>query len=94
MNESAIQAAVVKKLRDAGWFVKVTSQDKAVRRQSAGLPDVLAWRGNHSLLIECKTPGGKLRCSQIEFRININPHEGLNLRYLIISDPDQVEVWK
>lgn len=91
-TESEVQAAVVEKLRAAGWLVRVLSQDKSVRRQAAGLPDVLAFHGNCTLLIECKGPGGKLRESQQRFEASIRPHEGPNLRYVVIYDAMQIEL--
>jgi Holliday junction resolvase len=91
MKESQVQHETVKRLKSAGWFVLVTSQDKATRKHVAGLPDLLAFRNNHTLLIECKGDGGKPRQSQVEFRVNIRPHEGENLHYVIVWHPDDLD---
>ncbi len=34
---------------------------------SDGVPDVIAFKGNKALLIECKAPGGRVRASQKVF---------------------------
>ena len=93
MAESEIQAAAVKRLRDAGWFVFVTSQDKSTRRQLAGSPDVHAYRDDHALLIECKALRGKMRTSQTRFLADITPHCGPHLHYLVLRHPQQVDEW-
>lgn len=86
-SESEIQEACVKLLESDGWFVCITSQDRATRRHVKGLPDLIAAKHDHTLYIECKAPGRKLRKSQEEFRDNILPHTGPHLQYWVIDDP-------
>jgi len=93
LTESVVQRRSVKMLRDAGWYVHITAQDKATRKHVAGLPDAIAFRDNHTLLIEFKGHNGAPRQSQIDFRLAVNKHEGPNLRYLLVFHPSQLRAW-
>jgi len=86
VKESDVQAACVELLETIGFEVLATSQDRAMRRHVKGLTDLIAWRHNVTLFIECKRPGGKLRKSQKEFRDRMLPHIGLNLHWWLIDD--------
>jgi hypothetical protein len=90
ISESDVQAACVALLESIGFDVHVTSQDRATRRHVKGLTDLIAWRNNVTLFIECKRPGGKLRKSQEEFRDKILPHVGPNLHYFVIDDVEKL----
>lgn len=92
-SESEIQRLVVEALRVAGWEVMVTSQDRAMRWQSRGLVDVIAWKHNHSLLIECKTAKGKLNDAQKRFKVRLAPHEGPHLRRITVRHPAMIDEW-
>ena len=83
MLESTIQAQIVAYLRAAGWYVRTFSQDRAVRRQMAGFPDVVAFRFGTTLLVEVKAPGGKRRQAQREFAVDLMPHLADTLRYVV-----------
>ena len=90
VKESDVQHACVELLEACSWEVIVTSQDRATRRHVQGLTDLIAWRDNVTLFIECKRPGGKLRHSQKRFRDRILPHAGPNLHYLVVDDVDSL----
>lgn len=92
-TEAEIQAEVVCRLRGAGWFVTVTAQDRSTRRQVAGLPDLIAVRGDRALFVECKRPGGRLRASQRRFLDEIRPHCGDHVQYAVMWQPAHVEAW-
>lgn len=79
--ESAIQRDVSTALIKLGWLVvRINSgaynqEDKRYIRfytimntgKSSGLPDLMAMKNGRTLLLEVKTPKGRLRASQIEF---------------------------
>jgi len=90
VKESELVAELVRRLRGAGWFTVVLAQDIRTRRQLAGLPDIMAWRNDTTLLIEAKGEGGQLRESQIEFMRRIREHEGLHLYYLVVHHPFEI----
>jgi len=92
-SESDVQRQVVEALEAAGWEVLITSQDRSTRGQSRGLPDLLCWKHNHSLLIECKSVRGRLRGSQRRFKERIAPHEGPHLRYIVVKHVAMIEEW-
>ena len=92
-SESDIQRQIVEALRVAGWEVMVTSQDRAMRWQSRGLVDVMAWMRDHTLLIECKTRTGKLNDAQKLFKSRLAPHEGPHLRRITVRHPAMVDEW-
>lgn len=81
-RESHLQAHIVKRLRDAGWQVIVTSQDRRTRKQLRHIPDLIAFRDNTTLLIECKRVGGRLSDGQREFEDEVLCHTGKNLIYV------------
>lgn len=91
MTESAIQANIVKWLRERGWFVLVTSSNRKMPRQMRGLPDVLAWKGNVFLMVECKSPGCERRDSQVSFWEHVYPHLGPNVIYVLADAPIHVQ---
>jgi len=92
-SESDVQRQVVEALEAAGWEVLITSQDRSTRGQSRGLPDLLCWKHNHTLYVECKSVRGRLRGSQRRFKERIAPHEGPHLRYIVVKHPDMIEEW-
>ena len=89
--ERQVQREIVKRLRAAGWVVAVNSQPDKVRKQLRGLPDLLAWRADVSLLIECKSAAGELNEAQADFMERINPHAGPHLIYLVARYPADVD---
>ena len=92
-SESDVQRQVVEALEVAGWEVLITSQDRPTRQQSRGLPDLLCWKHDHTLLIECKSARGRPRGSQRKFGATIAPHEGPHLRYIVVRHPDMIDEW-
>lgn len=92
-KEADLVRAVVERLRASGWLVVVTAQDRSTRRQSSGLPDVLAFRADVCLLLECKTPTGKLRPSQIEFGAQVQPHTGDHVVHRVVRWESDVSEW-
>lgn len=88
-SERNIQQAIVARLRWHGWMVRELSQPRAVARDLVGMPDVIAWKAGHTLLIECKRPGGRVRPSQAQFAAEIEPHKRLTLVRLFAYDVDE-----
>ena len=93
LAESEIQRQVVEALEAAGWEVLVTAQDRATRKQSRGLPDLLCWKHDHTLYVECKKTRGRLSESQCRFAYRITGHEGPHLRYIVIRHPAMIDEW-
>ncbi|QHJ82705.1 MAG: hypothetical protein [Caudoviricetes sp.] len=58
-HEGPVQAALIKGLESAGWWVQ-----KVVGQSRSGLPDVVAAKDGRVIWIEVKRDGGKLRPSQ------------------------------
>ena len=85
-TESQIVTNCAEYLRRSGWFVTVHAQDRSVRRQQAGWPDISAFRHGTTLLVECKTRTGKLRDAQERFHDQILPHIGPYLWYILARD--------
>lgn len=92
-KEAGLVRAVAERLRAAGWLVIVTAQDHSTRRQLSGLPDVLAFRDDCALLLECKTPTGKLRPSQLGFWEQIRPHCGAHVVHRVVRWERDVDEW-
>ena len=92
-TEAEVLREVDERLRAAGWFVVVTSQDKSTRRQMAGLPDRIAFRNGVTLLIEGKSPRGQLRKAQRAFAEAVRPHLGPHLHYEVVRHPAQIELY-
>lgn len=92
-SEAEIQREVVKRLRAAGWFVRVFAQSRRTQKQLAGWPDVVAFRRDVLLLLECKRPTKKLEPEQVKFRIAVNPHLGRHLIYRVVRYPEDVAEW-
>lgn len=92
-KEADLVRIVAERLRNAGWFVIVTAQDRSTRKQASGLPDVLAFRADMCLLLECKTPTGKLRQSQLDFWWRVQPHTGTHVMYRIVHYESDIDVW-
>lgn len=90
MREADIQADIVEYLEAIGWFVTVTSQDRATRGQLAGLPDLIAVKHNHTLFVECKTQDGRLRESQHKWLQALGPHMGTHVLYTIARSLEDV----
>jgi hypothetical protein len=84
-------AETTRRLRTAGWFVVVTSQDKSTRQQMAGFPDRVAFRHGHTLLIEGKTARGTLNEAQLKFYKRVRHHFGEFLHYEVIRHPAEID---
>lgn len=93
ISERSIQSAIVDRLRWHGWVVRELSQPRAVFGELIGVPDVIAWKMGHTLLIECKSKRGKLRESQIAFFDEIEPHIATTLQYAMANDVDRFAAW-
>jgi len=94
MKEGNVQRLVVKRLREAGWLVIVTSQDRQTRKQLAHIPDLLCFRWGEALLIEMKRPdGGTPSDGQVEFQAALHPHLGTCVHYAVVYWPDDIERW-
>jgi hypothetical protein len=89
-SESEIQAECVKALRKAGAFVVVTSQNRRTRKQLAGLPDVLVFWHDHTMLLEFKRPGERMRPSQMAYLEDIRCHLGEHLVHWIVWSLDSL----
>jgi len=80
-------------MRWHGWMVRELSQPHAVTRDMVGMPDVIAFKAGHTLLIECKRPGGKLRDSQKKFFFEIGGHLRLTLSWKLVTNVDEFATW-
>ncbi len=88
-SERNIQQAIVARLRWHGWMVRELSQPRAVSGELVGVPDVIAWKLGHTLLIEVKRRGGKRRPSQTQFAEEMRVHERLTLMCVLADDVDE-----
>jgi len=89
ISERDVQDAIVHRLRWHGWMVREISQRNAVTGDLIGIPDVIAFKSGHTLLIECKRPGGRVRYSQIVFSAEIDDHAAITLTYALFDDSDK-----
>jgi Holliday junction resolvase len=87
-TERNVQDAIVARLRVHGWMVRELSQPQAVRGELVGMPDVIAFKDGHTLLVEVKRPGGKVRDSQRQFALELDEHAAPTLVHWITSDID------
>lgn len=92
-SEAEIQREVVKRLRAAGWVVKVFSTPTRKYKQEKGWIDFIAFRHGHTLAVEMKTPDGDLEPSQVEFRADVTPHLGPHLVYRVVRYVEDVGEW-
>lgn len=76
------------RLRWHGWMVREISQPHAVYGELSGFPDVIAFKAGHTLLVECKRPGGKTRKSQDIFFSQIERHERITLVCVLTDSVD------
>ncbi len=101
LTEKEVQAQLIKLLLAAGWVVvRVNSgrfNGKSYFRsyiienynESAGFPDIVAFKGSRFLLIEVKRgKGGKLRESQDKFIALCEYH---NIEVYIINNAEDLE---
>lgn len=65
--EAAICQEIAAWLRGQRWLVRVASYHQRMPRGLVGIGDILAWKGDHNLVIEVKRPGGARRVSQVDF---------------------------
>lgn len=91
ISERDVQRAIVDLLRWRGWMVRELSQPRMVSGDIVGVPDVIAFHSGHTLLIECKRPGGRLRDSQKRFIEEIDPHLDTTLQHMVASDIDEFQ---
>lgn len=89
ITERQVQDAIVARLRWHGWVVRELSQPAPVHGELIGVPDVIAWKMGHTLMIECKRPGGRARPSQVQFADEIAQHERLTLMLVLVDDVDE-----
>jgi len=82
-SERKIQAEIVQFLRQVGYFVVVTSANTPQANGIAGMPDLLAFKADQVLMIECKSATGNLRPSQQAFYAAIAAHLGQHVQYIV-----------
>ncbi len=92
--ERDIQAGVVQYLTLTGWVVVELSQYQRVTGTIVGMSDVIAWKGYGAstvcLLVECKSPTGRLRRSQEEFFERIKPLLSPTLWHFVVRSLDDL----
>lgn len=100
MTDGGLVPIVLRTLRQAGWkatrLQAGTARGGAQRLADAGWPDVLALRPKHpflcidgeAVLIECKTPKGKLRPEQIELEQWCDDN---GISYVVVRSTDDIE---
>lgn len=91
MTESEVKAQIKSLLDWLGWEWVDTSDSRPARRQLRGLPDLLAWKADCTLLIEAKAADGRLRPDQVAFHARIAPHLGGHLRYVVARCAEDVQ---
>lgn len=69
--ESAICREIASWLRSQGWLVRVASYNRSMPPGLVGIGDILAWKGDHNLIVEVKTPAGQRRDSQTKFWLEL-----------------------
>lgn len=89
-SERKIQAEIVQFLRRVGYFVVITSTDGPQANGIAGMPDLLAFKHDSVLLIECKSATGNLRPSQQAFYAAIAAHLGQHVQYIVAQRLEDV----
>lgn len=89
-SERKIQAEIVKFLRRVGYFVVITSTDGPQANSIAGVPDLLAFKADQVLMIECKSATGNLRPSQQAFYAAIAAHLGQHVQYVVARSLEDV----
>ncbi|GEM88157.1 VRR-NUC domain-containing protein [Meiothermus granaticius] len=71
LREEEIQRQIVTYLQVMGWYVEITDAGAGRRgggrwgTLSLGYPDLTAFKNGRVLLIECKSPEGKLSSHQV-----------------------------
>lgn len=94
LSEREVQTGIVKQLRKAGWEVWSFSIDSPVPKQWRDWIDVIAFKKDHTLLVECKaTKRGGLTPGQAGFAKRMEAHQGPHLRRVTIRHPIQIEPW-
>ena len=92
--ERDVQRAVVQYLALTGWCVVELSQHQRVTGSIVGMSDVIAWKGYGAstvcLLVECKSPTGRLRRSQEEFFERIKPLLSPTLWHFVVRSLDDL----
>lgn len=89
--ESIIQKKIIKFLGEHMWMVVETSQGSHVGRGLIGFPDLISFRFGVTMLMEVKTPTGKLRPKQEVFKNRLQVHLGENLLYFVVHSFEDVE---
>ena len=82
MSERELQNAIKEFLRRAGWEVIVNSKHVKALAQERDKPDLIAFRHDVTLLVECKSESGQLRPGQAAFRERMKTHLGPHLKYV------------
>jgi hypothetical protein len=91
-TEAPLAQRCTEVLREAGWHVTVFAAHRSVPPQMQGWPDIVAFRRDVTLLIECKAPLGTLREEQRVFQEAVWPETGPHLHYVELRDLRQLEV--
>lgn len=91
-REAPLVQRCVDALREAGWQVTVFAAPRSVPPQMKGWPDIVAFRRDVTLLIECKSRTGSLRECQEDFQAAVWPETGPHLHYIELRDLRQLEV--
>ena len=89
-SEAEIKAGIKDALRRAGWKLFDSADNRRVRKQLAGLPDLVCFRHGVTLLIEAKSATGRLEPSQLMFREIIKGHTGASLLYCVARGIDDL----
>jgi len=90
--ESEVQGEIVEFLRKTGWVVKVFAWNRSVPKQMKGWFDVVAFKNDMVLLIECKAKGKRnnLREGQKRFHETVRPHTGEHVILVVADDLQQI----
>jgi len=77
-------------LEAGGWVVRSMNYHKATPRGMHGFPDMIAFKGGVTLLLEIKGDGDRIRPDQEQFFNEVKPHTGMCLRYFLVHDIEQI----
>jgi hypothetical protein len=89
-NEAELRAEIRAALRQLGWQVVDTSQDRVARGGLRSFPDLWCARQDRTLLIETKHGRNDLSAGQREFADQLAAHTGPHLIYCCARSVDDV----
>jgi hypothetical protein len=81
---------IVTLLTTAGYVVKFFNHNAPMPQGARGMTDIIAFCVDHTLLIEVKGTGDRIRPAQAAFAERLQPHLGAHLRYVVARSVEDV----